>query len=317
VQKFPEPGHVAVDNAVSSATLARVSSLPGVVAVASIHGVFPAGPPPGSRTPIHRAPILPSGAPSSSVAAPVDDAPIFLSPSFDVRCDELVRLPILGACAPGAHIVHIDPNFGSSVVGGATPMATHVWPADPITDAQLDAIPVVTVVVGTDRTPAAVERARTVLELDRAASSEVQTISEQDSQNQGRVDDYRRLADVVLTMSLPIAGCSLAVSIAGSLAERRRPFSLLRLSGAPLRVLRRVVSLEAAVPLLLGVVAAGGTGMLCAALFVNAQLGETLQPPSLQYYILIIIGVIASLAIIASNFPLLARISGPEGARNG
>jgi len=155
-----------------------------------------------------------------------------------------------------------------------------------------------------------------VLELDRAASSEVQTISEQDSQNQGRVDDYRRLADVVLTMSLPIAGCSLAVSIAGSLAERRRPFSLLRLSGAPLRVLRRVVSLEAAVPLLLGVVAAGGTGMLCAALFVNAQLGETLQPPSLQYYILIIIGVIASLAIIASNFPLLARISGPESARN-
>ena len=49
---------------------------------------------------------------------------------------------------------------------------------------------------------------------------------------------------MVILVSLPIAGCSLAVSVAAGLTDRKRPFSLLRLTGAPLGVLRRVVALE-------------------------------------------------------------------------
>jgi hypothetical protein len=46
--------------------------------------------------------------------------------------------------------------------------------------------------------------------------------------------------------ALPIAGCS----VVAGLNDRKRPFSWLRLTGAPLSMLRRVVALENAVPLL-------------------------------------------------------------------
>jgi predicted lysophospholipase L1 biosynthesis ABC-type transport system permease subunit len=120
----------------------------------------------------------------------------------------------------------------------------------------------------------------------------------------------------VIITSLPIAGCSLAVSIAGGLAERKRPFSLLRLTGTPLTLLRRVVTLEAAVPLFITAIVAAGAGLAAAHLFLRAQLNETLQPPSLVYYLLIIAGLLASIAVIASTLPLLNRITGPETARN-
>lgn len=57
-------------------------------------------------------------------------------------------------------------------------------------------------------------------------------------------------------------------------------------------------------------------GLLAAHLFLRAQLGETLQPPPVQYYLLILAGIVASLGLIASTLPLLKRITGPETARN-
>jgi hypothetical protein len=106
------------------------------------------------------------------------------------------------------------------------------------------------------------------------------------------------------------------VNIAGGLAERKRPFSLLRLAGARLLTLRRVIALEAAAPLLITAIVSMGAGMLAAQLFLRAQLRETLQPPGPQYYLVIIAGLAASLAVIASTMPLLNRLTGPETARN-
>ena len=71
-------------------------------------------------------------------------------------------------------------------------------------------------------------------------------ISEMRARDPDDITRLRRLANAVLLASLPIAGCSLAVNVAGGLAERRRPFSLLRLTGVPLSTLRRVVAIEAA-----------------------------------------------------------------------
>ena len=59
-----------------------------------------------------------------------------------------------------------------------------------------------------------------------------------------------------------------------------------------------------------------GAGLLAAHLFLRAQLHETLQPPGLEYYLVIVAGLLASLAVIASTLPLLNRITGPETARN-
>jgi len=163
---------------------------------------------------------------------------------------------------------------------------------------------------------AAVEEARTFLQDHYPTSYAAQTLSEFEAANSRTINRYQQLANVVLLISLPIAGCSLAVSIAGGLAERRRPFSLLRLTGVPLAVLRRVVTLEAAVPLLVSVVVSASAGLLAAALFLRAQLDQTLQPPGAAYYALIAGGVIASLAIISSTLPLLGRVTGPDSARN-
>jgi len=121
---------------------------------------------------------------------------------------------------------------------------------------------------------------------------------------------------VVIAASLVIAGCSLAVSVAGGLTDRQRPFSLLRLTGVPLGVLRRVLTLETAVPLLVSAVLSAGAGFLAAGLFTRSALGDSLRPPGAEYYIIVAAGLAASLAVIASSFPLLRRITGPEAARD-
>jgi predicted lysophospholipase L1 biosynthesis ABC-type transport system permease subunit len=121
---------------------------------------------------------------------------------------------------------------------------------------------------------------------------------------------------VVILASLPIAGCSLAVSVAGGLSDRKRPFSMLRLTGVQLGVLRRVVVLESAVPLLVVAVVATGTGFLAAQLFLKSQMHYSLQPPGAEYYLTVFAGLAASLGVIASTLPLLKRTTGPEVARN-
>jgi hypothetical protein len=121
---------------------------------------------------------------------------------------------------------------------------------------------------------------------------------------------------VVIVASLVIAGCSLAVSVAGGLTDRKRPFSLLRLAGAPVGMLRRVVTLESAVPLVVIALLSAGAGFLASELFLRSEFSETLRPPGIAYYVIVLGGLAASLAVIASTFPLLDRITGPEVARN-
>jgi hypothetical protein len=195
-------------------------------------------------------------------------------------------------------------------------MSDITWRAVDVSATQLQSLPADSVVVGTNGSADAIEQARTVLDLAIPKTFAPQTIAELRANDTRLLDGYERLAEVVILTSLPIAGCSLAVSIAGGLADRKRPFSLLRLTGAPLGMLRRVIGLEAAAPMLLTAAASVGAGLLAAHLFLRAQLGETLQAPGLEYYLVIVAGLVASMAVIASTLPLLNRITGPEIARN-
>ena len=129
-------------------------------------------------------------------------------------------------------------------------------------------------------------------------------------------DGYQQLANTIILVSLPIAGCTLAAGIAAGLADRKRPFSLLRLTGARLATLRRVVALEGAVPLLAVAAVAIGTGFGAAAMNAALQQGRPIVAPGAAYYLLTVGGILAALGIIAATFPLLARITGPEVARN-
>ncbi len=284
----PHPGTtIGPDDA---ATLSKLAAVPGVTGLATVH-------------------FQPDAAGNA-----LPQRNLELPPDY-VSCAQLAGIPALGRCAPGADTAIFEPDYGGAIADHGS-MSDRIWPAAPLTSAQLAGLPLATIAVGTDGSVAAVEQARTVLDLAYPQTFAPQTLQEYQALDAQRMNGYRQLANVVLLASLPIAGCSLAVNVAGGLAERRRPFSLLRLTGAPLAMLRRVVLLEAAAPLLLAALVSAGVGLLAAQLFLRAQLSETLRPPGAQYYLLVTAGLVASLAVIASTLPLLRRLTGPETARN-
>ncbi|MFC1418093.1 FtsX-like permease family protein [Streptacidiphilus cavernicola] len=229
-------------------------------------------------------------------------------------CAQLATMPVFGACPPGATTAKVNRTFSDFGLKQDNWPAT--WPAADATAAAIATTPVAQIVVATDGSAPAVERARTLLATTYPGQDPPLTVDENRSWNQQTLNGYVQLANVVMMVSFPIAGCSLAVAVAGSLSDRKRPFSLLRLTGVQLGVLRRVVLLESAAPLLIVSVVAIGTGMLAAQLFLKAQLGYSLHAPGGSYYVMVGCGLVAALAVIWSTLPLLRRITGPEVARN-
>jgi hypothetical protein len=229
-----------------------------------------------------------------------------------VPCAQLARMPAVGRCRAGAAVAAITAYIGETS-GGASQVP--VWPTASASLQRLAHLPVETVLVDTNGSLPVIERARTALETAFPYLGPPAILN--GSQRQDSYAELQRLSEVVIVTSLVIAGCSLAVSVAGGLTDRKRPFSLLRLAGAPLGLLRRVVALESAAPLVVIALLSAGAGFLAAALFLSSELSESLQPPGFAYYVIVLAGLAASLGVIAATFPLLDRITGPEVARNG
>jgi hypothetical protein len=230
-----------------------------------------------------------------------------------ISCADLARATVFGRCADeGAQVAAVWPalNFAGN--------REALWPSAALSADELPRLPVQSMVVRTDGSRAAIERARTILiAAFPAERNPPYADGEWEADFVNTLTGWKRLANVIILASLPIAGCSLAVSIAGGLSDRRRPFSLLRLSGVPLRVLRRVLALESAVPLVLVAAVAVGAGLLTAHLFLLAQMGYALVLPGAGYWLLVGAALAVALGVIASTLPLLERITGPEAARNG
>lgn len=231
-----------------------------------------------------------------------------------VSCGQLADLSGFGRCAAGADAASVPPSF--IAFDSDSSWSTTTWPTAAISSAQLEDLPVQGIVVGTDGSR--IEETRTALAAALPSSEPPVTVAEAgpDSAIARDLAGFQQLANVVIVMSLCIAGCSLAVNVVAGLNDRKRPFSLLRLTGFPLSALRRTVVLETAVPLLVVAVVAIGAGFLAAQLFLASQLGYTLSPPGASYVMTVIAGLAASLLVIASTLPLLGRITGPETARN-
>jgi hypothetical protein len=234
-----------------------------------------------------------------------------------VSCAQLATIPSLGRCPAGATAAAFAADGFNGPLSGRY-ISSFSWPAVNVPAARLATLGVDAINVGTNGTNSAVEQARTVLESAPAYTpvSAPSTISGIIAQENSTDDDYQQLANVVILVSLPIAGCTLAAGIAAGLADRKRPFSLLRLTGARLATLRRVVTLEGAVPLLASAAVAIGTGFLAGAIYASEAQQHSMVAPALAYYLLTAAGIIASLGVIAATFPLLKRITGPEVARN-
>jgi FtsX-like permease family len=239
-------------------------------------------------------------------------------PAGVVSCAQLATVSALGHCPAGATAVAFPATGFSGPLLGLDKTAGITWPAANIPASSLDRLGVDTINVATNGSGTAIEQVRTVLETASAYPTVIapSSIGDLVASSNSSKSAYQQLVNVVILVSLPIAGCTLATGIAAGLADRKRPFSLLRLTGAPLATLRRVVTLESAVPLLAVAAVAIGIGFGAAALYATEAQGRPMVAPGAAYYIITAGGILAALGIIAATFPLLARITGPEVARN-
>ncbi len=238
------------------------------------------------------------------------------SPAAVVSCTQLASTPGLGRCPAGAAAAKV-PAFLTGIDRGN--LADVTWPPADVGARRLDSLPLGSLDVATNGSKSAIEQARTVLENTYptgTGSPPPQTLAEDTGDNNAANNAYQQLADVVILTSLTIAGCTLATSVAGGLADRKRPFSLLRLTGARLGMLRRVILLESAVPLLAVAAVAIGTGFGAAAMYAAMEMRLSLVSPGAAYYVMTAAGIVLALGVILATFPLLRRITGPETARS-
>src|SRR5260370_37031647 len=114
-----------------------------------------------------------------------------------------------------------------------------------------------------------------------------------------------------------VAGCSRGVGVGGGWVERKRPFTLLRLTGRPTATLYRVVLLEAVFPLVAATVVAAGTAYGIAILTVRAITPAGTPFPGFRhvYYLPMAAGLAASLPVILPPLPLVRRITVPGTGR--
>jgi hypothetical protein len=235
-----------------------------------------------------------------------------------VGCKDLERFAALGRCAPGTQMV--DARFGA-VLTVDNPLALSLPIVDNDTPAAAGSagLAVGAVLIRTDDL-ATLEKIRTLLTSYTARSGSItapQTFGEVAHTRAVLYDEIEQVTLAVVVVTLFVAGCSLAVAVGGSLLERKRPFTLLRLTGTPTPTLYRVILLESALPLLLAAVVAAAAGFGAAASMSRslATNGVSIALPGQAYFLTVGGGLIASLAVIATALPLLKRITEPNNAR--
>ncbi|PII82914.1 hypothetical protein BMH25_09300 [Leucobacter sp. OLCALW19] len=166
---------------------------------------------------------------------------------------------------PGAEFIAIeDPGgyFGNFEVTGEPARISTVSAADAM------AMNPMQVLIGTDGSAAALDRARTaVVESDLPLQAGPTTRAEDAGIGIGAASwaaRYSILAGIGVLIAAAISAISLAISTAAGIIDRRRVLGLLRLSGAPARLVRRMIVIETAVPLLAVIVPSIGLGWLSA-----------------------------------------------------
>jgi ABC-type antimicrobial peptide transport system permease subunit len=235
-----------------------------------------------------------------------------------VSCEALRHLAALGQCAPGLKAVEAstfqlfsdNPSFSTTaIVDQSSPEAS-----DSFTGLYLQAV---LVKVNNSTT---LERVRTFLvthTTQSASGTAPRTFGEAVQAREGVANTVQRLVYIAVALTLLVAGCSLAVAVGGGLVERKRPFTLLRVSGTPAATLYKVVFLEAVFPLAAATLVAAATAYGISVLTVSKMAPTGTPVPVLGhvYYLTMGTGLAVSLIVILVTLPLLGRITGPGSVR--
>jgi uncharacterized membrane protein YgcG len=235
-----------------------------------------------------------------------------------ISCAGLRELAALGQCAPGRVAVYVQAGslFDDNPHFSTQPIASASSPAASGNVSKLYLQALLVKVNG----PATLERVRTYLVAhtpQSASGTAPRTFGESVQARQGVAATVQRLVYIAVALTLVVAGCSLAVAVGGSLVERKRPFTLLRLTGTPISTLYRVVLLEAILPLVAATAIAAGVAYGISVLTVNkmAPTGTPTPVPGHAYFLTMGVGLVASLLVILASLPLLGRITGAGNIR--
>ena len=241
-----------------------------------------------------------------------------------VSCAVMREIAVLGQCAPGVEAVQTtdDSLFDDNPMFNTKPI---VSASDPAYPGNLTTLPLQTVLVRVN-SPTTLERVRTYLAAkappqvggDKENSpTPPRTFGETLQIRLDRANTFEKILYAAIALTLIVAGCSLAVSVGGGLVDRKRPFTLLRVSGAQVSVLSRVVLFEAAVPLVAATVVAAGIayGTSLMAFLRLAPVGTAIPQLGRDYYTIMGIGLVVAFGVITVTLPLLRRMTAPSTIR--
>ena len=222
-------------------------------------------------------------------------------PEAVLRCRDVERLGLEGPACPDDGVAMITGNDG-------------VFRRSPLSLDDLAERPPLLVVVGTDGTPRTTDLVRTAI-AQTMPGAVPRLGSEVADESNRRLAQLNKLANLALALTLVIAGCGLAVAVAGGIIERRRPFALLRLAGMHLGELQRVAMLEASAPLLLIAGASAILGLGTSAVVLGLAGGIPWRVPAWDYWASLGGGLALALGVAAATLPLLGRATVPSAVR--
>ncbi|MGH3420194.1 MAG: FtsX-like permease family protein, partial [Streptosporangiaceae bacterium] len=242
-----------------------------------------------------------------------------------VSCQVMRDLAVLGQCAPGLQAVQVQDQDLLYSDNPHNSTAAFVDASNPAYTGSLAALPLQAVLVRVNNA-ATLERVRTYLAVHAppqvsagqgVAATPPRTYGEAVAIRSGRAHVLQRLVSLAVALTILVAGCSLAVAIGGGLADRKRPFTLLRVGGTPVGTLYRVLLIEAAVPLAAATLLAAALayGMSVLTLWRLAPPGMAIPLLGPVYYATMGIGLAMALVVIGVTLPLLNRMTGPDNAR--
>jgi FtsX-like permease family len=264
---------------------------------------------------------LPQPRPTRPTARPVRGRPRPPRPAYDsvVSCASLRQLAVLGRCAPGVAAVKVSASallFDDNPTSSTKAIAS---PSSPAVSGSLDRYQLEAVLVRVNN-PTTLELVRTFLDTHTTqALSAVppKTYGEATAIRIAYATIVQRLVYIAVALTLIVAGCSLAIVVGGGMVERKRPFTLLRVTGTSLATLYRVVLLEAILPLVSAAVVAAAIAYGISVLTVDRMAPAGTPAPMLGhvYYLTLGAGLAASLLVIVVTLPVLGRLTGPRNVR--
>ncbi len=248
-----------------------------------------------------------------------------------VSCAGLSQFPALGHCAPGEKAVQANISGDLQTDNPLTITLPVVTQSNPTAPAHTGILSLGALLVKTDSV-AMLEKVRTLITLFDAnvvadngltnwqmGNAEPETFGEIAQIRNQDDNNAETVVLAIVALTLLMAACSLAVTVGGGIVERRRPFTLLRLSGTPSATLYRVVVLESVLPLVSASLVAAATGIGVAIPLVKALPALRNEPsvahPGAVYYFAMGAGLLVALMVISSALPLIRRVTQPNSAR--